>query len=206
MGQEIYEEAGISRERILIKLASTWEGIRAAQVLQKEDINCNMTLLFSLTQAVASAEAGAKLISPFVGRILDWHLKKLGLQSIPPAEDPGVESVTIIYNYLKKFGYKTEIMGASFRNMGEIVELAGCDLLTISPGFLNQLEQTSDLLERKLDPEKAKESPIERIEIDEKRFRWLMNEDAMASDKLAEGIRKFTEDLLKLEKFIAERL
>jgi transaldolase len=202
----LYEAAGIDRKRILIKLASTWEGIRAAKVLEKEDIRCNMTLLFSLTQAVAGAEAGVQLISPFVGRILDWHLKKLGVKSIPPTEDPGVRSVATIYQYFKKFGYKTEIMGASFRNMGEIVELAGCDLLTISPVFLNELEQTDGILERKLDPEKAKSSAIKKMELAENDFRWLMNEDAMASDKLAEGIRKFTEDLLKLEKFISERL
>ncbi|MBP9016795.1 MAG: transaldolase [Paludibacteraceae bacterium] len=202
----LYESAGISRERILIKIASTWEGIRAAEVLEKEGIHCNLTLLFSLTQAVACAEAGVTLISPFVGRILDWHKKDRGIADIPPEEDPGVKSVTAIYNYFKKFGYATQVMGASFRNMGEIIQLAGCDLLTISPALLKELEQTEGVLERKLDPEKAKNADIQTLKIDEINFRWMLNEDAMATEKLAEGIRNFTKDLLKLENKLAALL
>lgn len=199
----LYEEAGISRERILIKIASTWEGIRAAEILEKEGIRCNLTLLFSLVQAVCCAEAGVRLISPFVGRIFDWYKKDLGLNEIPPAEDPGVKSVTEIFNYYKKFGYQTQVMGASFRNIGEITELAGCDLLTISPALLNELENTEGNLDKKLDAEKASSLQIERIQTDEKAFRWLMNENAMATEKLSEGIRKFTEDLIKLENKVA---
>jgi transaldolase len=195
----LYESAGISRERILIKVASTWEGIRAAEILEKEGIHCNLTLLFSLTQAVACAEAGVTLISPFVGRILDWYKKDRGVADIPPEEDPGVNSVTSIYYYFKKFGYATQVMGASFRNMGEIIQLAGCDLLTISPALLKELEQTEGVLERKLDPEKAKNADIQPLKIDEISFRRMLNEDAMATEKLAEGIRNFTKDLLKLE-------
>ena len=202
----LYESAGISRERILIKIASTWEGIRAAEVLEKEGIHCNLTLLFSLTQAVACAEAGVTLISPFVGRILDWHKKDRGIADIPPEEDPGVKSVTAIYNYFKKFGYATQVMGASFRNMGEIIQLAGCDLLTISPALLKELEQTEGMLERKLDSEKAKNADIQTLKIDEINFRWMLNEDAMATEKLAEGIRNFTKDLLKLENKLAALL
>jgi transaldolase len=202
----LYESAGISRERILIKIASTWEGIRAAEVLEKEGIHCNLTLLFSLTQAVACAQAGVTLISPFVGRILDWHKKDRGIADIPPEEDPGVKSVTAIYNYFKKFGYATQVMGASFRNMGEIIQLAGCDLLTISPALLKELEQTEGVLERKLDPEKAKNADIQTLKIDEINFRWMLNEDAMATEKLAEGIRNFTKDLLKLENKLAALL
>ncbi|MBP7151851.1 MAG: transaldolase [Paludibacteraceae bacterium] len=202
----LYESAGISRERILIKIASTWEGIRAAEVLEKEGIHCNLTLLFSLTQAVACAEAGVTLISPFVGRILDWHKKDRGIADIPPEEDPGVKSVTAIYNYFKKFGYATQVMGASFRNMGEIIQLAGCDLLTISPALLKELEQTEGVLERKLDSEKAKNADIQTLKIDEINFRWMLNEDAMATEKLAEGIRNFTKDLLKLENKLAALL
>jgi transaldolase len=202
----LYEEVGIGRERILIKIASTWEGIRAAEQLTKEGIHCNMTLLFSLPQAIASAEAGVQLISPFVGRILDWYKKNQGIQQIMPKEEPGVLLVSNIYNYYKKFGFKTEIMGASFRNTGEIIELAGCDLLTISPELLKELEETEGVVERKLIPEKAKEAAIEKLELDEKKFRWMMNEDAMATEKLAEGIRKFTEDLVKLEHIIIKRL
>jgi len=202
----LYEEAGIGRERILIKIASTWEGIKAAEQLTKEGIHCNMTLLFSLAQAIASAEAGVQLISPFVGRILDWHKKNQGIQQILPKEEPGVLLVSNIYNYYKKFGFKTEIMGASFRNTGEIIELAGCDLLTISPELLKELEETEGIVERKLLPEKAKESAIEKLEMDEKTFRWMMNEDGMATEKLAEGIRKFTEDLIKLELLIKKKL
>lgn len=200
-----YEQAGINRKRILIKIASTWEGIKAGEQLTKEGIHCNMTLLFSLLQAVACAEAGIQLISPFVGRILDWYKKNQGIQQIPAGEEPGVLLVRNIYNYYKKFDYDTEIMGASFRNMGEITELAGCDLLTISPELLRELEQAEGILERKLHPDKAKATDIEKLVLDEKKFRWMMNEDAMATEKLAEGIRKFTEDILKLENLIRKR-
>jgi transaldolase len=202
----LYEAAGISRERVLIKLASTWEGIRAAEELEKEGIHCNLTLLFSFAQAVACAEAGVRLISPFVGRILDWHKKERGVTEIPAHEDPGVLSVRKIFNYYKKFGYKTQVMGASFRNIGEIVELAGCELLTIAPKFLRELENTEGVLERKLSEEEARQSDMKKISIDEKTFRWMMNEDAMATEKLAEGIRNFTKDLLKLEEQIASML
>jgi transaldolase len=202
----LYEKEGIDRKSILIKIASTWEGIKAGEQLTKEGIHCNMTLLFSLPQAIACAEAGIQLISPFVGRVLDWHKKNLGIQNIPPAEEPGVLLVQNIYNYYKKFGYETEIMGASFRNAGEITALAGCDLLTISPELLKELEQAEGPIERKLHPEKAMASDIKRLELDEKKFRWMLNEDAMATEKLAEGIRKFTEDILKLENLIIERL
>lgn len=196
----LYEAEGISRDRVLIKLAATWEGIRAAEVLEKDGIHCNLTLLFSFAQAVACADAGVKLISPFVGRILDWHKKDRGVEEIAPEEDPGVLSVKKIYNYYKKFDYKTEIMGASFRNIGEITELAGCDLLTISPALLNELSTTEGTLKPQLTPELAKESDLEKITVDEKTFRWMLNEDAMATEKLAEGIRNFTVDLVKLEK------
>ena len=202
----LYNEAGIDRKRILIKLASTWEGFRAAEVLKKENIHCNMTLLFSLPQAVASAEIGVQLVSPFVGRILDWYKKNNSHKEILPKDEPGVQLVKDIYNYYKKFNYKTEIMGASFRNIGEIKELAGCDLLTISPSLLNELEHTEGKLERKLWAEKAKESKIEKINLDEKKFRWLLNENAMATEKLAEGIRRFTEDIIKLETMLNNRL
>ena len=195
----LYEDAGIPRNRVLIKLAATWEGIRAAEELEKDGIHCNLTLLFSFVQAVACAEAEVKLISPFVGRILDWYKKDRGVEEIAPEEDPGVLSVTNIYNYYKKFDYKTEIMGASFRNIGEIKELAGCDLLTISPALLNELASETGTLEPKLTPEKAKESDLEKINVDEKTFRWMLNEDAMATEKLAEGIRNFTKDIIKLE-------
>ncbi|HOV84196.1 MAG TPA: transaldolase [Paludibacteraceae bacterium] len=201
----LYEKEGISRERILIKIASTWEGIEAAKILEKEGIHCNLTLLFSLVQAIACAEAQVTLISPFVGRILDWY-KKEGFSFNSPSEDPGVKSVVSIYNYYKKFDYPTQIMGASFRNIQQIIELAGCDLLTISPTLLKELEQTEGILERKLDPEKAKSNDVQRITIDEKIFRWMLNEDAMATEKLAEGIRNFTKDLRKLENKIAELL
>lgn len=198
----LYESAGISRERVLIKIASTWEGIKAAEIVEKEGIHCNLTLLFSQVQAIACAEAGVRLISPFVGRILDWHKKDRGVPEIPATEDPGVISVTGIFNYYKKFGYPTQVMGASFRNIGEICELAGCDLLTISPSLLKELEATEGTLAKKLDAEKALEMDIGKITVDEKTFRWMMNEDAMATEKLAEGIRKFTQDLLKLENFL----
>jgi transaldolase len=202
---DLYKQNGIPRERILIKIASTWEGIRAAEVLQKEGINCNMTLLFSMPQAVASAEAKAKLISPFVGRILDWYKKSAG-KDFAPAEDPGVLSVKEIYGYYKKFGHDTEVMGASFRNKGEILELAGCDALTISPQLMGELKNSTDLVERKLSPETAKQSKIERLQLDEKKFRWLLNENAMATEKLSEGIRIFNADAKKLEQYIQERL
>ena len=202
----LYESAGISRERVLIKIASTWEGIKAAEIVEKEGIHCNLTLLFSKVQAVACAEAGVRLISPFVGRILDWHKKNLGVADIPAVEDPGVISLTGIFNYYKKFGYPTQVMGASFRNIGEICELAGCDLLTISPMLLRELEATEGILTKKLDADQARVMDIEKITVDEKSFRWMMNDDAMATEKLAEGIRNFTKDLIKLEKQIEKLL
>ena len=201
----LYQKQGIPRERILIKIASTWEGIRACEVLQKEGINCNLTLLFSLAQAVACAEANAKLISPFVGRILDWYKKSTG-KDYAAAEDPGVVSVKEIYAYYKKFGPETEVMGASFRNVGEILELAGCDLLTISPQLLGELKNSSASLTRKLSPEIAKQNAIEKVALDEKKFRWLLNENQMATEKTAEGVRQFNADAMKLEQFIAVKL
>ena len=202
-----YEKAGISRERILIKVASTWEGICAAKQLTREGIHCNLTLLFSFAQAVACAEAGVQLVSPFVGRILDWYKKSTGRDAYPPVEDPGVVSVTRIYNYYKKYGYKTEVMGASFRNVGEILELAGCDLLTISPTLLEEMQKTAGTLARKLNPETAAANCKEpKLSLEEKTFRWMLNEDQMATEKLSEGIRLFAADTLKLEKFIAPRL
>ena len=200
----LYEQQGISRDKVLIKIASTWEGIKAAEILTEEGIHCNLTLLFSIPQAIACADAGVQLISPFVGRILDWHKKDRGVDRIPPAEEPGVQLVTDIYHYFKKFGIDTEVMGASFRNSGEIIELAGCDLLTISPELLEELQSTSGTLERKLTPEGYKNQSISKIDLDEAQFRWMLNEDAMATEKLAEGIRKFTEDILKLEKMLAK--
>ena len=202
---KLYEQAGIARERILVKIASTWEGIRACEVLQKEGINCNLTLLFSLAQAVACAEAKAKLISPFVGRILDWYKKSTG-KDYTATEDPGVVSVKEIYSYYKKFGHETEVMGASFRNIGEIQELAGSDLLTISPALLGELQKNTTPLTRKLSPEIAKESKIEKLVLDEKKFRWLMNENQMATEKTSEGVRLFNADAMKLEAFIAAKL
>lgn len=201
----LYEQAGADRDRILIKVASTWEGIRAAEILEKEGIHTNLTLLFSKTQAIACAGAGVTLISPFVGRIYDWHKQARGVKHIAAQEDPGVHSVQSIYNYYKKFGYATEIMGASFRNTGEIMELAGCDLLTISPQLLKELEESDSSVSPKLTPDKAKASDEEKVSLDEKQFRWLMNEDAMATEKLAEGIRKFSADLVKLEAYISGR-
>ena len=201
----LYEQNGIGRERILIKIASTWEGIAAAEVLQREGIRCNLTLLFSLAQAVRCAEAKVQLISPFVGRIYDWF-KAANKRDYTGAEDPGVQSVTQIFNYYKKFGHSTEVMGASFRNVSQIVELAGCDLLTISPDLLAKLAASNEPLTRKLVPEAAKQSDIERLVLDEKTFRYLVNDDAMATEKTADGIRKFAADIVKLEKFIAERL
>jgi transaldolase len=202
---ELYEKDGVSRDRILIKIASTWEGIRAAEVLEKEGIHCNLTLLFSLVQAVACAEAKAQLVSPFVGRIYDWYKKDTGID-YKGAEDPGVQSVQTIYSYYKKFGHATEVMGASFRNAGQITELAGCDLLTISPNLLEELQNSNEPLARKLDPEAAKSSDISPIEVSEKNFRYLLNEDAMATEKTAEGIRKFAVDIVKLEKLVQSML
>jgi len=200
-----YDEAGIGREHVLIKIASTWAGIRAAEVLEKEGIHCNLTLLFGVHQAIACAEAGVTLISPFVGRILDWYKKDTG-KDYQGADDPGVQSVTRIYNYYKKFGYKTQVMGASFRNIGEIKELAGCDLLTISPQLLGELESTQGDLPRKLDPEKAKSMSIEKIPMDEATFERMHAEDRMAHDKLKEGIEGFSSALVKLEGLLAKRL
>ena len=200
----LYEKAGIPRQRILIKLASTWEGIKAAELLQQEKINCNLTLLFSFAQAVACAEAKVQLISPFVGRILDWHKKSTG-KDYSPAEDPGVKSVTEIYNYYKKFGHATEVMGASFRNKGEITELAGCDLLTISPALLGELKASTEPLTRKLDPARAKAADLKKVSFDEKGFRLAFNEDAMATEKTAEGIRVFAADIVKLEQLINQK-
>ena len=203
----LYDAAGIPRERVLIKIASTWEGIQAAAALKKEGINCNLTLLFSFAQAVACAEAGVQLISPFVGRILDWYKKSTGKVEYAPAEDPGVVSVTRIYNYYKTYGYQTEVMGASFRNIGEITELAGCDLLTISPQLLEELQKGTGTLTRKLDASKAAAANKDaKISLDEKAFRWAHNEDPMATEKLAEGIRQFGVDTVKLEKAIGPKL
>src|SRR5882724_3759260 len=202
---ELYKAQGIPRERILIKIASTWEGIRAAEILQREGINCNLTLLFSLPQAVACAEAKVTLISPFVGRIMDWYKAK-EKKDFAPAEDPGVLSVKEIYAYYKKFGHATEVMGASFRNVGEIQELAGCDLLTISPNLLAELQKSEAPLPRKLSPEIARERKIEKLPLDEKKFRWLVNENPMATEKTAEGIRLFNADAQKLAQFVAAKL
>ena len=201
----MYAAAGIPKERILIKIASTWEGIRAAEVLEKEGIHCNLTLLFSLPQAIACAEAGAQLISPFVGRIYDWF-KAAEKRDYTGAEDPGVQSVTTVFNYYKKFGHKTEVMGASFRNVSQIIELAGCDLLTISPDLLAKLAASTEPVTLKLDAAAAMTSDIEKLSMDEKTFRFLFNEDAMATEKTAEGIRKFSADIVKLEKVIAGKL
>ena len=201
-----YEAHGISRDRVLIKIAATWQGIKAAESLEKEGIHCNLTLLFGLHQAIACAEAGVTLISPFVGRILDWHKKDTGRDSYPATEDPGVLSVSRIYNYYKKFGYKTEIMGASFRNMGEIVELAGCDLLTISPALLDELQNTQGELIRKLDPEVAAKSDIAQISMDKATFDAMHEGDRMASEKLDEGIKGFSQALVTLEELLTERL
>ncbi len=202
----LYAEAGIPKERILIKLSSTWEGIKAAEELEKEGIHCNMTLLFSMAQAIGCAQAKATLISPFVGRILDWYKKAENKTSYAPPEDPGVISVTEIYNYYKKLGIKTEIMGASFRNVDEILELAGCDLLTIAPKLLEELSQMEGPVPHKLDKNKAKDLPIEEIKLAEKDFRWMLSQNAMASEKLDEGIRNFTKDAIKLEKIIEQKL
>jgi len=201
----MYEKEGIEKSRVLIKLSSTWEGIQAAKVLEAEyGITCNLTLLFSFAQAVACAEANVNLISPFVGRIFDWYVKNTGQKTFEPKEDPGVKSVTSIYNYYKKFGYKTIVMGASFRNVDQIKALAGCDNLTISPKLLDELAKSTDLLTKELSAEAAQGLELEKVSLDEKKFRWLMNEDAMATEKLAEGIRKFAEDAVKLETHLRE--
>ncbi len=201
----LYEADGIPRERVLIKIASTWEGIRAAAALEKEGIHCNLTLLFSLVQAVACAEGGITLISPFVGRIYDWFKKSTG-NEYTGADDPGVQSVRRIYTYYRQFGYPVEVMGASFRNTSQILELAGCDLLTISPELLGELQASDGPVTRQLSAGEAKASGVQKIPMDEKTFRWMLNEDAMGTEKLAEGIRKFTEDIIKLEGLIARKL
>lgn len=202
----LFEQAGVDRKRILIKLAATWEGIKAAEILTKENIRCNLTLLFSLPQAIACAEAGVQLISPFVGRVLDWYTNANPEKVYLPEEEPGVLLVRDIFNYYKKFGYETEIMCASFRNSAEILELSGCDLMTISPSYLSELEGRDGNLVQKLLVKEAKDSSLKKIRMDEKSFRWLMNEDAMATEKLAEGIRKFTVDILKLEDLLSGKL
>src|SRR5438270_1616680 len=202
---QLYEERKIPRERVLIKIASTWEGLDAAEQLQKQRIRCNLTLLFSLPQAVRAAEAKVQLISPFVGRIYDWF-KKENKRDYTGAEDPGVQSVREIYAYYKKFGYETEVMGASFRNTGQILELAGCDALTISPDLMKELSESDAPVERNLDPAKAKGAEVEKLELDEKKFRYLLNDNAMAADKTAEGIRKFAADIVKLEKLVASKI
>jgi transaldolase len=202
---ELYQKQGIGRERVLIKIASTWEGILAAEQLQKEGIKCNMTLLFSLPQAARAAEVNVQLISPFVGRIYDWY-KAANKRDYSGAEDPGVQSVQEIYTYYKKFGYQTEVMGASFRNVGQILELVGCDLLTISPELMEQLSESTEPVTQKLSPEKAESARIDKLELDEKKFRYLLNKDAMATEKTAEGIRKFVADMAKLEKLVADKI
>jgi len=202
---QLYEERKIPRERVLIKIASTWEGLNAAEQLQKEGIRCNLTLMFSLPQAVRAAEAKVQLISPFVGRIYDWY-KKENKRDYHGAEDPGVQSVQEIYTYYKKFDIPTEVMGASFRNTGQILELAGCDCLTISPELMEELANSNEPVERKLSPEKAKSAKIDRLQLDEKKFRWMLNDNAMAYEKTGEGIRKFAADVVKLEKFVASKL
>ena len=201
----LYKEQRIERDRVLIKIASTWEGLMAAEQLQKEGIKCNMTLLFSLPQAVRAAEAKVQLISPFVGRIYDWF-KAANKRDYVGAEDPGVQSVKEIYIYYKHFGYETEVMGASFRNVGQILELAGCDLLTISPELMKQLSESHDAVHRKLTPADAKKAAVKPLTLDEKKFRYLLNEDAMATEKTAEGIRKFAADIAKLEQLVASKL
>ncbi|MCG2634967.1 MAG: transaldolase [Gammaproteobacteria bacterium] len=200
---DLYQARGVERERVLIKLAATWEGIEAARQLEQEGIHCNLTLLFGFGQAVACAEAGVTLVSPFVGRILDWYKQAEGVESYPPEADPGVRSVSRIYNYFKKFNYPTQIMGASFRNTGEILALAGCDLLTIAPKFLDALAAAEGPVPRQLSAAAAEALTIERVAMDETRFRWMLNEDAMATEKLAEGIRNFSRDIEKLEQFVS---
>jgi len=203
---KMYEEVGVNKERILIKVAATYEGIQAASVLEQEGITCNATLIFSIAQAIACAEVGCTLISPFVGRIMDWYKKANGVEKFEAAEDPGVMSVTAIYNYFKKYGHNTIVMGASFRNTEEICELAGCDRLTISPKLLNELSNNTGDLPQKLDATKAMAIDIPKIEITESSFRWMMNEDAMATEKLAEGIRGFTKDIVKLEEIVQAKI
>lgn len=203
---ELYKEVGVDKSRILIKIAATWEGIQAAQVLEQEGITCNLTLIFSIAQAIACAEAGCTLISPFVGRIMDWHKKSDGVDGYKPAEDPGVKSVTAIYNYYKKHGFNTIVMGASFRNKDEILELAGCDRLTISPQLLDELSNSTETIEQKLDASKSATMNIDKIDMNEKAFRWMMNEDAMATEKLAEGIRNFAADIVKLENIVKKKM
>lgn len=202
----LYEEVGVSKERILIKVAATWEGIQAVKILEAEGITCNATLIFSIAQAIACAEVNTTLISPFVGRIMDWYKKSEGVAGYAPTEDPGVKSVKAIYQYFKKYDYKTIVMGASFRNIGEVAELAGCDRLTISPKLLEELSKSSAELPQKLDASKAKEMDIPKIDMTESTFRWMLNEDPMATEKLAEGIRGFSRDLEKLESFIQEKM
>jgi transaldolase len=202
---KLYEERKIPRERVLIKIASTWEGLLAAEQLQEEGIRCNLTLMFSLAQAVRAAEAKVQLISPFVGRIYDWY-KREYKRDYTGSEDPGVQSVNEIYTYYKKFDISTEVMGASFRNTGQILELAGCDCLTISPELMEELSKSTEPVERKLSPEKAKAAKIEKLELDEKKFRWMLNDNAMAYEKTGEGIRRFAADVVKLEKFVAGKL
>lgn len=201
----LYKDAGIDRERVLVEIAATWEGIRAAETLSKEGIHVNMTLMFSLAQAIACAEARVQLVSPFVGRVLDWHTKNHPQQKYTPDAEPGVQLVRDIYHYYKKFGYKTEVMAASFRNQDEILALAGCDLITIPPALLSELERTEGNLERKLMAEKAQEADMHKMDMDQKKFRFMMNEDIMASDKLAEGIKKFNEDVARLESLLLRR-
>lgn len=203
---QMYNEVGVSKDRILIKVAATWEGVQAAKQLEKEGITCNLTLIFSIAQAIACAAAGCTLISPFVGRIMDWHKKAKGVSGFAPEEDPGVTSVTAIYNYYKKYGYKTIVMGASFRNKEEILELAGCDRLTISPALLQDLTNESSNVEQKLDASKAANMDIPKIDMTESTFRWMMNEDAMATEKLAEGIRGFAADIVKLEDVVKAKI
>jgi transaldolase len=202
----LYEKKGVARDRVLIKIASTWEGIRAAAILERENIHCNLTLLFSFAQAIACGQAQVTLISPFVGRIYDWYKKEHGGAEIPADQDPGVASVTRIYNYYKKYGYKTQVMGASFRNLNQIVRLAGCDLLTVSPDLLGNLDQTEGAVERNLDPLRAISTKDAHVHLDEKAFRWMHNEDAMATEKLAEGIRKFHADAGHLGQYALSRV
>ena len=203
---QLYKEKGIEKERILVKVAATWEGIEAAKVLEQEGIACNLTLIFSLAQAIACAEAGVTLISPFVGRIMDWYKKAEGKAGFAAEEDPGVISVSKIYNYYKKYGYKTVVMGASFRNKDEILALAGCDKLTISPQLLEEMTQDTSDVVKKLDSDNASTMDIQKIDMDEKTFRWMMNEDAMATEKLAEGIRNFTKDIRSLEEIVSKKM
>lgn len=203
---ELYKEAGVDKSRILIKIAATWEGIQAAKVLEKEGIACNLTLIFGLAQAIACAEGGITLVSPFVGRIMDWNKKALGVDKFKPEEDPGVVSVTSIYNYYKKFGYNTIVMGASFRNTDEILMLAGCDRLTISPALLDELAASTEPLTKHLDPVKAATADIEKIDMNEQTFRWMLNEDPMATEKLAEGIRNFAADIVHLENIVKKKM